>query len=382
MESARRLRVGLLFGGRSAEHEVSIASATSILDTLNREKYQPVLIGIAKDGTWWYAEDPPSLRDVFHRGQRVFLVPEPGPAVLHTASGGSCRPVATVDVFFPILHGTYGEDGTVQGLLELIGVPYVGADVLASAVGMDKEVQKRLFDQEGLPVVNWRLIYRSQWEKQPQQVLAEVRRRFAFPVFVKPATLGSSVGMSKVHQVEDLPAALDLAAAYAEKILVERAVNAREIEVSVLGNEEPRASLPGEVVPHREFYDYAAKYLEHGTKLLVPAPLLRRQVVKFQNYAVRAFRAVAAHGMARVDFFLERATGRIYVNEINTIPGFTAVSMYPRLWEASGLPYPQLLDELIALALERHREKQRTRYSYEPPSGTGGVLGESGSSAD
>ncbi len=375
MSAGQRIRVGLLFGGRSVEHEVSIASATSILRALDPQKYEPVPVGIDKQGRWWYCAQPPTLTEVFRRGRRVFLLPEPGSAGLRSLDANDHPVVVAVDVFFPVLHGTFGEDGTVQGLLELAGIPYVGAGVLASAVGMDKDVQKRLFDREGLPVVTWLTVHRADWEKQPQQILAEIRRQFRMPVFVKPATLGSSVGMTRVQQEEALEAAIVQALAYAEKILIERAVDAREIEVSVLGNEEPQASLPGEIVPHREFYDYAAKYLEPGTELLVPAPLLRRQVLKLQTYAVRAFRAIGAEGMARVDFFLERPTGRIYINEINTIPGFTAISMYPRLWEASGLGYRELIDRLIALALERHRQRQRTRYSYDPPPGSAGVLG-------
>ena len=279
-----------------------------------------------------------------------------------------------MDVVFPVLHGTFGEDGTVQGLLELAGLPYVGAGVLASAVGMDKDVQKRLFEQAGLPVVPYVAFQRSEWEREPAVVLKLMKKKFRFPVFVKPATLGSSVGMTRVKSAHELPAALNLAAEFAMKIMVERAVNAREIEVSVLGNDDVRASIPGEIVPHREFYDYTAKYLEEGTRLMIPAKLTKSQVKTFQEYAVRSFRAIDGAGMARCDFFLERRTAKIFVNELNTIPGFTSISMYPKLWEASGLPYPQLIDRLIELALERHREKTRTKYSIELPAGSGGAL--------
>jgi D-alanine-D-alanine ligase len=266
-----------------------------------------------------------------------------------------------------VLHGTYGEDGTVQGLLDLAGLPFVGSGVLGSAVGMDKDMQKRLFLQAKLPVGDFLAVTRAEWEKSRGKVLSATRKKFRFPVFVKPATLGSSVGMTKAHDAKELAAAMDLAAEFAQKILVERAIRGREIEVSVLGNEDPKASIPGEIVPHREFYDYAAKYLEEGTRLLIPAKLKRAQIKRFQEYAVRAFRALECLGMARVDFFLERRTGRILLNELNTIPGFTSISMYPKLWEASGLSYRNLLDRLIELALAQHREKLRTKYTIELP---------------
>jgi len=284
------------------------------------------------------------------------------------------QPSVSVDVVFPVLHGTFGEDGTVQGLLELAGLPYVGAGVLASAVGMDKDVQKRLFEQAGLPIVPFLAIRRSEWEHERAKVLQAIKKKFRFPIFVKPATLGSSVGMTRLKTAQEIPAALDLAAEFALKIIVERGVTGREIEVSVLGNDELRASIPGEIVPHREYYDYRAKYLEQGTQLLIPARLTKKQVGIFQDYAVRAFRAIDGTGMARCDFFLEKRTGKIFVNELNTIPGFTSISMYPKLWEASGLPYPKLIDRLIALAIELHRDKARTKYSIELPSGASGAL--------
>jgi D-alanine-D-alanine ligase len=375
MSSPKRLRVGVLFGGRSGEHEVSLASAASVIRALDPEKYEAVPIGITKDGRWLVGTGAQKmLPEVLKSGERVSLPPDPTAAALVPLEQGGGRPSVAVDVVFPVLHGTFGEDGTVQGLLELAGLPYVGAGVLASAVGMDKDVQKRLFEQAGLPIVPFLAVRRSEWEGERASVLRSIRKKFRFPVFVKPATLGSSVGMTRVKAADELPAALDLAAEFGLKIIVERGVSGREIEVSVLGNDDVRASIPGEIVPHREFYDYKAKYLEEGTALVIPAPLTKKQVAAFQDYAVRAFRAIDGAGMARCDFFLERRTGKIFVNELNTIPGFTAISMYPKLWEASGLPYPELIDRLIKLALELHREKARTKYSIELPASAGGAL--------
>ena len=370
----KRLRIGVLFGGRSGEHEVSLASAASVIRGLDPEKYEAVPIGISKDGRWLVGHGAQKmLPEVLRSGQRVVLPADPNAAAL-VPLGETGAGALHVDVVFPVLHGTFGEDGTVQGLLELAGLPYVGAGVLASAVGMDKDVQKRLYQQAGLPVAECLCILRADWEKSRAKVQRGVEQRFRYPLFVKPATLGSSVGMSKVHDREGLPAALDLAAEFAQKILVERAIRGREIEVSVLGNEDPKASVPGEIVPHREFYDYTAKYLEEGTRLIIPARLTRAQVRRFQDFAVRAFRAIECTGMARVDFFLERRTGRTYLNEINTIPGFTSISMYPKLWEATGLSFRELVDRLIELALAQHREKARTKYSIELPPGAGGAL--------
>ena len=374
MTEKKRLRVAVLFGGRSAEHEVSIASATSVIRALDPAKYDVVPIGISKDGRWLAGGGAQKmLADTLRKGRHVTLAPEPGTRKLLVRDEQGSAPPLGIDVVFPVLHGTYGEDGTLQGLLELANLPYVGCGVLASSVGMDKVVQKRLFEQAGLPVVKYQALPRSQWETDPEATLADIQRRFHFPVFLKPATLGSSVGMTKAHNPAELAAGLDLAAQFAQKLLIERSVDGREIEVAILGNEDPRASVPGEIIPHREFYDYEAKYTEEGTQLIVPAPLKPRQTVKVQEYAIRAFQSIDGRGMARVDFFLERHTGRLYVNEVNTIPGFTSISMYPRLWEASGVTYPELIDRLIRLALEQHREKQRTRFSFNPPPG-GGVL--------
>lgn len=372
----KRIKVGVIFGGRSGEHEVSLASAASVMRALDPKKYEAVPIGIGKDGRWFVGTPAQKmLPDVLRQGQRVMLNADPNVAALmpldERSPGSSSQ---RVDVIFPVLHGTYGEDGTVQGLLDLAGLPYVGSGVVGSAVGMDKDMQKRLFQQAGLPVGEFLAVLRSEWEKNRESVLKLVAKKFKFPVFVKPATLGSSVGMTKVHNRSELPGALDLAAEFAQKIVVERNIRGREIEVAVLGNDEPQAAVPGEIIPHREYYDYAAKYLEEGTRLEIPAKLSKAQVRKFQEYAVRAFRCLECRGMARVDFFLERPSGRILLNEINTIPGFTSISMYPKMWEASGVPYPELIDRLIQLALEEHREKQRTKYSIELPEGAGGAL--------
>ncbi len=375
MTSNKRLRVGVIFGGRSGEHEVSLASAASVIRALDPEKYEAVPIGITKDGRWLVGTGAQKmLPEVLKSGERVLLPPDPTSAALVPIVPSAEHPAVAVDVMFPVLHGTFGEDGTVQGLLELAGLPYVGAGVLASSVGMDKDVQKRLFAEAKLPVVPFIAVRRSEWEHERAKVIALVRKKFRFPVFVKPATLGSSVGMTRVKSPHELSAAIDLAAEFALKILVERCVTAREIEVSVLGNDDVRASIPGEILPHREFYDYCAKYLEEGTQLLIPAPLSKKQVATFQDYAVRAFKAIDGTGMARCDFFLEKKTGKIFVNELNTIPGFTSISMYPKMWEASGLPYPKLIDRLIELAFELHREKARTKYSIELPAGSGGAL--------
>jgi len=265
-----------------------------------------------------------------------------------------------------VLHGTFGEDGTIQGLLELADVPYVGAGVLASSTGMDKDVMKRLFRDAGLPVAPWELVLRKEWEDNPAGVRRRIEKRLRYPLFVKPANLGSSVGITKVHQPAELEAGMDSAAQYDRKILVEKAVDAREIECAVLGNDNPQASVPGEIVPVNEFYDYEAKYIKEGSDLLIPARLSPRQIKRVQELAVRAFKAIDCAGMGRVDFLLERKSGKIFVMEINTIPGFTSISMYPKLWEASGVPYSMLLDRLIQLALERHRDKLRTRYDYTP----------------
>jgi D-alanine-D-alanine ligase len=372
-ENKKRLRVGILFGGRSGEHEVSLASAASVIRGLDPDKYEAVPIGITKEGHWLIgAGAQEMLPEVLKGGQRVMMTADPTDAALVKLDGSGSG--QRIDVVFPVMHGTFGEDGTIQGLLDLAGLPFVGAGVLGSAIGMDKDVSKRLMQVAKIPVVPWITVQRADWERDPKEVQIAVEKKFKYPLFVKPATLGSSVGMTKVHSREELAPALNLAAEFAMKILVERCVIAREIEVSVLGNHDPKASVPGEIVPHREFYDYAAKYLEEGTQLLIPAKLKPAQVKKIRQYAVEAFRALELSGMARVDFFLEKAGEKLYLNEVNTIPGFTSISMFPKMWEASGIPFRELIDKLIDLALEQHAEKARTKYQIELPAGSSGAL--------
>lgn len=372
-EKKKRLRVGVLFGGRSGEHEVSLASAASVIRGMDPDKFEPVPIGITKDGHWLIGEGAVKmLPDVLKSGRRVMLTADPTEAALVPLDRGAGA--QRFDVIFPVMHGTFGEDGTIQGMLELSGLPFVGAGVLGSAIGMDKDVSKRLCHDVGIPVVPWLTVHRWQWENERSAVKSSIEEKFTYPVFVKPATLGSSVGMTKVHNSEELGPALDFAAEYGLKILVEKSVTAREIEVAVLGNHDPKASIPGEIVPHREFYDYTAKYLEEGTQLLIPADLKPAQAKNIQALAVDAFRTLELSGMARVDFFLEEKGGKLYLNEVNTIPGFTSISMYPKLWEASGIPFRELVDKLIELAFEIHREKTRTKYAIELPEGSGGAL--------
>jgi D-alanine-D-alanine ligase len=369
----RKLRVGVLFGGRSGEHEVSLASAASIIRGLDPNKYEAVPIGITKEGHWLAGGGAQKmLPEVLKTGQRVAMSADPSDSALISLDGDARG--QKLDVIFPVIHGTFGEDGTMQGLLELAGLPFVGAGVLGSAIGMDKDVAKKLLQVAGIPVVPWIAVRRADWERNPQEIRRAVEKKFKYPVFVKPATLGSSVGMTKVHSRAEFGPALDLAAEFAMKIMVEHAVNAREIEVSVLGNHDPQASLPGEIVPHREFYDYTAKYLEDGTQLLIPAKLKKSEIKKVRGMAVRAFRALELSGMARVDFFIEKRGGKIFLNEVNTIPGFTSISMYPKLWEANGVPFRELISKLVDLALEQHREKARTKYQIELPEGAGGAL--------
>jgi len=379
MAGKNKLRVGVLFGGRSGEHEVSLRSAASIIDAMDKSRYEVVPIGITKEGRWLAAGEAERLLGGTYRplpradaGEPADTIRSEAGVLQHglpmvLAPDPSQRDTASqpLDVIFPILHGTFGEDGTVQGLLELAGMAYVGGGVLASAAGMDKDVMKRLFRDHGVPVVPWLLFLRAEIEAHPRRLAAAVEARFRYPLFIKPANLGSSVGITKVHGRGELRPALELAATFDRKVLVERAVDGRELECSVLGNDDPEASVPGEIVPVHEFYDYAAKYLEEGSELIIPARLTAAQTRRVQELAVGAFRAIDCSGMARVDLFLERKTGRIYVNEINTIPGFTSISMFPKLWEASGLPYPKLIDRLIELALERHREKQQTEFAIQ-----------------
>jgi len=360
----KRRRIAIVFGGRSAEHEVSVVSARSVLAALDPERYEVLMIGIDKQGRWRQLDALPAalgkgaLPAVHDQeGRGVSLARQPGDSALVTDDGTRRE----IDVVFPILHGPFGEDGTIQGMLELAGVPYVGAGVLGSAVGMDKAMQKALFQAAGLRVVPHEVVHDRDWERD-RDGIHERASRLGLPLFVKPATLGSSVGITKVKRREDLAAAVEEALSYASKALIERSVEgAREIECGVLGNDDPIASVPGEIVPNAEFYDYRAKYLDEGAALVVPADLPLGVSEEIRRLSVVAFRAIEAAGMARVDFFLTESDG-IVVNEINTIPGFTPVSMYPKMWEASGVSYPELIDRLFDLAIEQNaRERKRGR---------------------
>jgi len=343
------------------------------MDALDKNKYEVVPLGITREGRWLTTGDPMKALQAMAEEARpkneAVPVTSREMVPLSRELTETLRVSQTigvsVDVVFPVLHGPYGEDGTIQGLLELANIPYVGAGVLGSALGMDKAAMKALFRAEGLPVTDYVLVMRWDWEEHPAEVIQRLEQRIGYPCFVKPANLGSSVGVSKVHEAGELPAALERAARYDRKLLVEQAVDTREIECSVLGNDHPIASVLGEVVPRREFYDYVAKYLDPETELLIPADVPPQKAMEIQELAVRAFIALDCAGMARADFFLSRGSGQVYVNELNTIPGFTSVSMYPKLWEASGIPYPELLDRLIQLALERHRDKSRISTSYK-----------------
>lgn len=363
-----RIHVAVIFGGRSGEHEVSLASARSVVDNLDPEKYEVTLVGISREGRWL-------LPRAGARALVEGLDGEGGAAALLSADHASrsllrvndsrLEPGAPVDVVFPVLHGPYGEDGTVQGLLELAGLPYVGAGVLGSAVGMDKVIMKTLFAAAGLPVAPFIHFGRRDWEQRREGILAQVAADLGFPCFVKPANLGSSVGITKVHGPDELPGAIDLAADYDLKIVVEWAVpEAREIECSVLGNDEPQASVVGEIIPSREFYSYEAKYVDDASELIIPADLPDEVSERMRGMAIEAFRATDCAGMARVDFLLRRDSHEVFVSEVNTIPGFTKISMYPKLWEASGVSYGELLERLIELALQRHGQRARLRTTY------------------
>ncbi|HLJ28589.1 MAG TPA: D-alanine--D-alanine ligase [Candidatus Angelobacter sp.] len=390
----KKLRVGVLFGGRSGEHEVSLLSAASVLKAINQDKYEVVPIGITKQGQWVSHEHAEKLlrgENLPEQGERNLRAGDPAAtmaaAVLVKGENVIVPPVPQanslapfesqaraadhgirVDVIFPVLHGTFGEDGTIQGLLELADIPYVGAGVLGSAAGMDKDIMKRLFVAARLPIVKHFTLLRSHWQDDSKKVTREIERKLKYPVFVKPANLGSSVGISKARNRAELAPAIDTAAGYDRKIVIEQGVGgkkqkARELECSVLGNDEPRASVAGEIVPAAEFYDYNAKYLDEGSQLIIPARVTKKQMKEVQEMAVAAFQAVDCSGLARVDFLMDPGSGKIYLNEINTMPGFTSISMYPKLWAASGLDYPDLIDRLLQLALERHAEKKKNRYT-------------------
>jgi D-alanine-D-alanine ligase len=395
----KKLRVGILFGGRSGEHEISLLSAASVFNAIDKDKYEVVPIGITKEGRWVTAvdaerllhgkfEDHKHLRAgdpeatpgaaVLAKGESVVVPPEPQrhtsitpfetDASSHALTRRAADRAINVDVIFPVLHGTFGEDGTIQGLLELADMPYVGAGVLGSAAGMDKDIMKALFRAAGLAIVKHVTVLRSDWETNSKKVQKIVASKLKYPVFVKPANLGSSVGISKAHDRKELGPAIEEAAKFDRKIVIEQGVGgrkqkAREIECSVLGNDQPAASLPGEIVPSTEFYDYNAKYLDEGSQLIIPAKLSKSETKEVQRLAIGAFKAVDCSGLARVDFLMEPKSRKIYLNEINTMPGFTAISMYPKLWAASGLSYPDLIERLIHLGLERHEEKKKNQYS-------------------
>jgi D-alanine-D-alanine ligase len=392
----KKIRVGILFGGRSGEHEISLLSAASVFKAIDQDKYEVVPIGITKEGRWVTSSDAERLlagkpleherqlragdpeatsaAAVLHNGEAVIVPPEPHRAGAMTPfqSEGLTRRASdraiNVDVIFPVLHGTFGEDGTIQGLLELADIPYVGAGVLGSAAGMDKDIMKSLFRAAGLPIVKHVTFLRSEWEATPKKMQKTVERKLKYPVFVKPANLGSSVGISKARDARELAIAIDEAAKFDRKIVVEEGVGgkknkAREIECAVLGNDEPQASVPGEIVPSAEFYDYAAKYLDEGSQLIIPAKLTKAESKRVRELAIAAFRAVDCSGLARVDFLMEPKSRKIYLNEINTMPGFTSISMYPKLWAATGVPYPELIERLIRLGMERQAEKKKNQYS-------------------
>ncbi|HEV8335667.1 MAG TPA: D-alanine--D-alanine ligase family protein [Candidatus Polarisedimenticolia bacterium] len=370
---AKRIRVGVIFGGRSVEHDVSLVSARSVLRHLDPGRYEVIAIGITRAGKWVTAADPGQLIDRgldWEGAEECVLPADPaaGGFIRHPRAGAA--PLAEpLDVVFPVLHGGQGEDGTLQGLLELADLPYVGAGVMASSVGMDKDMMKRVFREAGLPVVASRTLLRSRWPEAREGLMKELPAELGFPCFVKPANTGSSVGISKARDARQLADGIVLAFRYDRKAVVEAAVDAREIECSVLGNDDPIASVPGEIVPCNEFYDYEAKYLDEGSRLIIPAELPADRAEEVRRVAVEAFRAVDGAGMARVDFFLDRKSGRLVLNELNTIPGFTPISMYPKLWEAAGIPYSELLDRLILLALERHREKRSSVTDFQPSPG-------------
>ena len=389
-----KLKVGILFGGRSGEHEVSLLSAASVLKALNPDKYVAMPIGITKEGRWLTeshaermlnGENAPPAGDkhlragdplatpgaaLLAKGEAVIVPPTPqshGLIPFESASHSGQKAIE-VDVMFPVLHGTFGEDGTIQGLLELADIPYVGAGVLGSAAGMDKDIMKQLFAGAGLTIVKHVTVLRGQWEKDRKKVTKLVESKLKYPVFVKPANLGSSVGISKAHDRKELGPAIELAAGYDRKIVIEQGVGgkkqkARELEVAVLGNDEPQASTVGEIVPAAEFYDYNAKYVDEGSQLVIPARLSKKQTKEVQGMALRAFQSVDCSGLARVDFLMDPKNGKLYLNEINTMPGFTSISMYPKLWAASGLGYSELIDRLIQLAMERSADKKKNRYS-------------------
>ncbi|MDI6804028.1 MAG: D-alanine--D-alanine ligase family protein [Bacteroidota bacterium] len=365
----RKLKIGVLFGGRSAEHEVSLVSATSVINALDKKKYDVVPIGITLNGRWISSPDAlevlKSRKKINQQPQKI-LLPDPNlQGIVEIFSKINSK--EKIDVIFPVLHGTFGEDGTVQGLLELANIPYVGAGVLASSVAMDKIVARRLYKAAGIPVTPDVWFLRKEFQVNKKFYLSQVANELGFPCFVKPANMGSSVGITKAHNRRELEGAIELAAYYDRKILVEKSVqNAREIEVSLLGNDNPIVSVPGEIIPSNEFYDYDAKYVDGKSTSEIPVNIPKRVSDKIKEYALRGYKAIDCSGMARADFLVERNSNKIYLSELNTIPGFTSISMYPKLWEASGIPYPKLLDMLIKVAIEKFEEKSKLKTAYRP----------------
>jgi D-alanine-D-alanine ligase len=369
----KKMRVGLVFGGRSGEHEVSLASARSVMANLDREKYEVVPIGITKEGSWLLGTEPGKLLAAEQSASAeadledttaVTLTGDPSLGrLISVENGEELGSRGALDIIFPVLHGTYGEDGTLQGLLEMANVPYVGCGVLGSALGMDKEKMKMVFQAVGLPGVDYLVYRRNQWERSPEAIMHAVEQRLGYPCFVKPVNLGSSVGVNKAHERVELEHAIDVAAEYDRKIIIEKGIDCREVECSVLGNDEPIASVVGEVIASNEFYDYRAKYIDGKSQVVIPAAIPQATAEEIRRQAVQAFLALDLSGLARVDFFIEKESGQVYINEVNTMPGFTSISMYPKLWEASGLTFTQLLDRLIELAIERHEDRQRNRTS-------------------
>lgn len=366
----KKIKLGVILGGRSGEHEVSLMSSHSVLDVLDRDKYEITEIGIDHEGTWWSGKN---VLEAMEKGTtkglfRVFLLPEPGKSILfkRTVENNveTIAPMTELDVVFPVLHGTFGEDGTLQGFFEMADIAYVGAGVLGSSVGMDKSVFKDVMVANDIPVAEWIICTRKDIEADIETIMDKAEALAAYPLFVKPANLGSSVGITKVRNRSDMYEGLMEAARYDRRILVERGINAREIEVSVLGNENAKVSIPGEVVPSDDFYSYNAKYLDGESELFIPAPISKELLEEVKELALKTYKAIDCAGMARVDFLLDKDTNKLYINEVNTLPGFTSISMYPKLWDASGLPYPALIDELIELALERKNERNKSKRTF------------------
>ena len=367
----KKLHLAVIFGGRSGEHEVSLMSARSVLSVLDPAKYEVTQVGITHDGTWLTGKD---VLGKFENNKTedllpVIVSPDPSEKGIYILEGEMLKKLADIDVYFPVLHGTFGEDGTIQGLFELADVAYVGAGVAGSSVGMDKGVFKDVMIANNIPVVDTMVVLRTEIEKDVLALIEQAEKISEYPFFTKPANLGSSVGVTKCNSRSDLQEGLMEAASFDRRVLIQKGVkNVREIEVSVLGNDEPVASVPGEVLPSREFYSYESKYIDGTSGYAIPAPLPDETIELIRNYAVRAYKAVDCAGMARVDFFVEKETNRIYLNELNTIPGFTKISMYPKLWEASGLPYSKLVDRLIELAMERKADRDHTSHVYRSQS--------------